>query len=170
MDIKDLTAQEWFTVVEGTGGAIGAVVTAQPSGSSGFNQEMQGAYGALTEMAGEEWKTPFMQGLTAGIVSGAREQDPEYQQIDAAQKASQPKTTDSATAVQRSLESVRKAVALVEEKAGAEAAAEYKSYLYRLAEQVAASAKEGGFLGIGGVMVSEQEKAVLAQLKQLLGV
>jgi hypothetical protein len=168
MDLSELTTQEWFTLVEGTGGAMGAVVAAQPSGPSGFNQEMRAAFATMTEMAGQEWKTPFMQAFKDEIVSGAREQDPEYQRIAEEQKTNQPKATDSETAVQRSLQSMRDAAALVESKGGPEAAGEYKLYLYHLAEKTAEAAKEGGFLGIGGVQVSDKEKAVLAQIKQML--
>jgi hypothetical protein len=170
MELKDLTAQEWFTLVEGTGGAMGAVVAAQPSGMSGFDKEMTAAHAAMQELAGQQWKSAFMAAFTGEILTGTREQDAEYQKFAEEQKQSQPRTTTSEAAVGRSLESIRGAVALVEGKFGAEAAAEYKQYLYTVSERVAAAAKEGGFLGIGGVMVSDAEKAALEQVKQTLGI
>ena len=38
------------------------------------------------------------------------------------------------------------------------------------AEDAAAAAKEGGFLGIGATRVSEGETAMLARLREILGV
>ena len=169
MQLKDLTAQEWFTLIEGTGGAMGAVVTAQPSGMSGFDKEMTAAHDAMQELAGREWKSAFMAAFKDEILAGTREQDPEYQKIGEAQKQTQPRTRSSEEAVGRSLESIRAAVALVEEKFGAEAATEYKQYLYAISERVAGAAKEGGFLGIGSVLVSDKEQAALDQIKQTLG-
>jgi hypothetical protein len=50
-----------------------------------------------------------------------------------------------------------------------ELAAEYKQWLYDIAEHVARSAKEGGVFGIGGKDVSAGESAYLKMLKRDLG-
>ncbi len=47
--------------------------------------------------------------------------------------------------------------------------ADYRKWLLYLAQQTAEGSKEGGFLGIGAVRVSEKEKAMLAELSQALG-
>jgi hypothetical protein len=39
----------------------------------------------------------------------------------------------------------------------------FKTWLRQISQHVAEAAKEGGFLGIGGVTVSEAEKATLAE-------
>ena len=44
----------------------------------------------------------------------------------------------------------------------------FKRWIYANAEKVANAASEGGFLGFGGVKVSEKEKATLAQLSAAL--
>jgi len=169
MELKDLTAQEWLTLVEGTGGAMGAVVTADPWGRSGFDKELAAAHTAMQELAGRAWTSPFMVAFSGEILTGAREQDPEYQQLSAAQAQTRERNQSSEAAVGRSLEAMKSAVALVEEKFGAEAVAEYKQYLYAISEHVAAGAKEGGFLGIGSVLLSDKEQAALDQIKQTLG-
>jgi hypothetical protein len=48
--------------------------------------------------------------------------------------------------------------------------AAYRQWLFYLAQQTAEGSKEGGFLGIGAVRVSEKEKAMLVELSQALGV
>jgi hypothetical protein len=45
-----------------------------------------------------------------------------------------------------------------------------KRWLLGTAQQAAEAAREGGFLGIGGVKVSDAEKAALAEVAQVLGV
>jgi hypothetical protein len=46
----------------------------------------------------------------------------------------------------------------------------YGQWVYAAAQKAAEAAKEGGFLGFGGTVVSEAETAALAELKTALGV
>lgn len=50
-------------------------------------------------------------------------------------------------------------------KASDEEAAEFKSWLKALARKVAEASREGGFLGFGGVQVSEAEASALDQIE-----
>ena len=59
--------------------------------------------------------------------------------------------------------------ALLSEKATEAEANEYKEWAMSVAENVARAAKEGGFLGIGGVRVSDGEKLVFNDIAQALG-
>jgi hypothetical protein len=67
------------------------------------------------------------------------------------------------------LDGVKQAAAIVERKSPAEAEG-YKRWLVSLAQNTADAAKEGGFLGIGGTQVSEDESSAVAQLALALGV
>jgi hypothetical protein len=68
------------------------------------------------------------------------------------------------------LEVLKQAAAIVDAKAPSDASA-FKSWLRHTAQAVAeASTEGGGFLGVGGVPVSEAEKATLAQISAKLGV
>jgi hypothetical protein len=58
---------------------------------------------------------------------------------------------------------------LLEEKARPEEAIEYKEWSMAIAESVAKAAKEGGFLGIGGVRISDGEKEAFTQIADALG-
>jgi hypothetical protein len=64
---------------------------------------------------------------------------------------------------QRAIEALRQAAAIVDQKAPLDAAA-YNRWLLAVANNVAEASKEGGFLGFGGVVVSEAEKATLAEI------
>jgi hypothetical protein len=59
--------------------------------------------------------------------------------------------------------------AILEAKAPQEAAA-FKSWLYHIAQKVAEAGTEGGFLGFGGVKVSDAEKATLTEIATALKV
>ena len=65
------------------------------------------------------------------------------------------------------IEMLRKAAAVVDAKAPGDAGA-FKAWLRQISQHVAEAAKEGGFLGIGGVPVSEAEKATLAEISSAL--
>ena len=65
------------------------------------------------------------------------------------------------------LETLRQAGAVVDAKAPADAAA-FKGWLRQISQHVAGAAKEGGFLGMGGVTVSEAEKATLTEISNAL--
>lgn len=67
------------------------------------------------------------------------------------------------------LDTCRKAAALLDQKAPAESPA-FKRWLQTIGQKVAEAAKEGGFLGIGGTQVSEQEKTALTDLGKSLGI
>ena len=65
------------------------------------------------------------------------------------------------------VEILRQAAAVVDAKAPGDAAA-FKGWLRQISQHVAEAAKEGGFLGIGGVAVSEAEKATLTEISSAL--
>ena len=68
----------------------------------------------------------------------------------------------------RAIEGIRQAASVVDAKAPADAQA-YKDWLLHVSENVAEASKEGGFLGFGGVAVSDAEKATLAEIRTALG-
>jgi hypothetical protein len=73
------------------------------------------------------------------------------------------KVGDIADIRTKAIEELRGVAALLDTKAGSEAG-EFKIWLGEIAQKVAEAATEGGFLGFGGVTVSEKEKATLAEM------
>lgn len=62
---------------------------------------------------------------------------------------------------------LREAIRILDLGATPEEVAEYKRFVYGLAEAVANAHKEGGFLGVGGTRVSEREQAILDRVAAL---
>jgi hypothetical protein len=69
----------------------------------------------------------------------------------------------------KSIAALHEVAALIDRKAPAEAAG-FKTWLQDIAAAAAGAANEGGFMGFGGVKVSEAEKATLSQLSSALGI
>jgi hypothetical protein len=64
-------------------------------------------------------------------------------------------------------ERLRQAIAILTGVASVAEVAEYKRFVYAVAEAVANAHKEGGFLGVGGTRVSDAEQAVLDKVVAL---
>jgi hypothetical protein len=64
---------------------------------------------------------------------------------------------------------LRRAISILEATATPEEADAYKTFVMTVAQAVAGAHKEGGFLGIGGTAVSDQENAALDEISRALG-
>jgi hypothetical protein len=69
----------------------------------------------------------------------------------------------------KSVSALQDVALLLESKAPADADA-FKTWLQHIAADAAEAANEGGFMGFGGVRVSEAEKATLSDLSSALGI
>ncbi|MBK8051212.1 MAG: hypothetical protein IPK16_31400 [Anaerolineales bacterium] len=89
-----------------------------------------------------------------------------------AMKQAEPKydTKDPYALRQAILASIHGAVEVLDQKAAPEEAKAFKDWLYQFGVQQANAAKEGGFMGIGAVRVSEAEKTALVELADALGI
>jgi hypothetical protein len=81
-----------------------------------------------------------------------------------------PKNAAGQPASQRVLDELRAVSEIVAAKATPEEAAAFGGWLLATAQAAADAAKEGGFMGMGAVQVSEGEQAMLEQLRATLGV
>ena len=68
------------------------------------------------------------------------------------------------------LERAKSAVDLVARKGSPAEAEAYRAMLADVAEKAANASKEGGFLGFGGVRVSDKEQAFITEVKKAVGV
>ncbi len=67
------------------------------------------------------------------------------------------------------LDRVKSAVELVAKKGSPAEADAYRKMLADVAERAANASKEGGFLGFGGVRVSDKEQAFISEVKRAAG-
>jgi hypothetical protein len=146
----DFNAEEWSLVLEGPPTAGMMVITAHKGGTLRESISLGRVYAEARRTEGEDE-------LLDEIV---RDQ-PEFDQ----QRFHSVEELRS-----RGLERLRAAVSLLEQKATPEEVEDYKRFTLSLAETAARSHKEGGFLGIGGTEISENENAVLDEIAQTLAI
>ncbi len=168
MDPNELTAEEWYTIMEGTGSTTGLVMAADMSGPIGMSKEAMAAMDVLRD---GKWSSPFMAALRTQMFGATKEQQADMQRrAQEKQAAMQGQKLTPEQTRGMLLDSIKAAVALVEVKFGAEEVATYKQLLYEIAQKTAEAGKEGTFLGMGGTRVSHMEEAALADIKATLGI
>lgn len=151
----DFSVDEWDLLRSSPLMASMLVVAASPSGPVGLVQESAAAAKTIMQSVGAA-QTPLLKALSE----------------DVTQTMAIPKPPPGATPGQvqeAAAEILRRTSALLTTKATPEETTEIKGWLARVAQATAEAAKEGGFLGFGGVSVSNQEKAALAMLNAALG-
>jgi hypothetical protein len=155
MAFKDEFAPEdWARVVGAPMLAGMAVTAADPGGLWGAVKESAAAAGALR--AGKGGNALVDEVTAAYETSEGR--DMARGVLKAEARGRKP-----AEVVDAALAELGAVAALVASKAP-EAAEGYKDWLKSVASRVAEAGTEGGFLGFGGVKVSETEKATLARI------
>jgi hypothetical protein len=155
----DYTPEEWKAILQAPAMA-GMVVML--TGQSGPFQMVKEIFAVSKAMVDAE-KQGASNELIGALVSAAKSFKPEDMQP--AQKFD---TIEEARA--HALNQVRQVAALVDQKAPAQEAQEFKQWLATLGQKVAEAAKEGGFLGFGGVQVTDEEKTAVSELATALGV
>ena len=137
------TAEEWAILTEAPLLAGAAAATAERGGTTREKFAIREVYAAARELSGE---SPLLDALAASRPS-----------IDAQHEA-------------EGRERLRAALSIVEKKATPDDADAYKGFVLAVAQTAAEAHREGGFVGIGGVEVTEREQAVLDEIAAVLGV
>jgi hypothetical protein len=135
-----------------------AIVAASPSGPIGMVKEMFAVGRVLAEGSGESATNELISALVSDVKAGHRP----------------AALTESISSVEEAkdlaLKACRDVAALLARKAPVAESEGFKRWLLTAAQWVAEASKEGGFLGIGGVRVSDAEQAALGEIAGALGV
>jgi len=151
----DFTVDEWDLLRSSPLMASLLVVAASPSGPVGLIRESAAA-GKMIMQTAETAQTPLLKTLAEDVM----------------QTMTIPKPPPGATPGQvqdAAAEILRRTSELLARKATPEEANEVRVWLAKVAQATAEAAKEGGFLGFGGTLVPDQEKAALATVNSTLG-
>jgi hypothetical protein len=159
---QSFTPEEWTKILESTMLAGMAVSAAEPSGLWGLMKEGFASSSALAHAKADAGSSELVKSVVA-----------EYQTSEgrsAIQEALRKRFAGAkpGDAVQRSLDNLREVSAILAAKAPGDARA-FKAWLSSISQKVAEASSEGGFLGIGGVQVSDAEKATLGDIAKALG-
>ena len=160
---QNFTPDEWTKVLESIMLAGVAVSAAEPSGLWGTIKE---GFASSSEIAKAQLD-PGTNELIKAAIADLETSEGRASVKEALQKGYLG--TKPAELVQRSLANLREVSAILDAKAPGDAQA-FKTWLSGISQKVAEAASEGGFLGIGGVQVSDAEKATLADISKALGI
>jgi hypothetical protein len=157
----DFTPDEWARLLASPMVAGIAITAADPSGLWGLVKEgMAGAW-ALVEARQNAQANALVKAVAEDFATGDGRTAAQAALKSRIAGASAGALKDAALA---ELKSVSGALA---SKAPDDAAA-FKAWLQQIAHKAAEAGNEGGFLGFGGVAVSEAEKATLAEIATAL--
>jgi len=160
-DKSNFTPDEWKLLLESVTMAGIAITAAEPSGLWGVLKESFAGGTMLAQAKMDPNANPLIKAVIAEFDTA--------QGRSAARDGLKEKLAGSKPAdiKAKSIETLRQAGAVVDAKAPGDAAA-FKGWLRQISQHVAEAAKEGGFLGIGGVAVSDKEKATLTEISSAL--
>jgi hypothetical protein len=151
------TPEEWTLLLEAPMLAGMAVTAAEPSGLVGVIQESLAAGNALVQVNTDAAANPLVKAVAAEF-SSSEGRTAARDGIKARFASGNPGELKT-----RALEALGRVSTLLVTKAPEDAPA-FKAWLTGIAQRVAEAAKEGGFLGFGGVQVSQAEMATLAEI------
>ena len=150
----DYTTEEWKTISAAPVMAGLLVTVSDLSGPIGAAKEAIAAVKGVTETAAGT-SNELIKAVADGITQRGRPEMPELPNDPAGMRGTL-------------IDGCKRALAIVTQKSPAEAD-DYRWWLISLAKKTAEASKEGGFLGIGGVQVSEDENAAVNELSSALG-
>ena len=160
-DKSNFTADEWKLLLESVTMAGIAVSAADPSGLWGLLKESFASGTELAKVKMDPQANPLVKAVAAGFESS------EGRTTARDGLKEKLKGLKSADIPAKCIETLRQVTAVVDAKAPADAAA-FKGWLRQISQHVAEAATEGGLLGIGGVRVSDAEKATLKEISSAL--
>jgi len=154
----DYTEQEWAGLLRSPVTVGSYIIVADPSVMA-MVAETQGMMQAIQAQQVPETARELVAAVVADIVAMAsRKEKFEPPQVD---KGQDPRPQIMA--------GLKQDLAVLDAKTAPDEKAGFCAWLLTVASATAEAGREGGFLGIGAVRVSEQEKAALEDLKQAFG-
>jgi len=161
-DKQSFTPEEWAKVLMSPTVASMAITAADPSGLWGMLKESFASGAALVAAKADPDTNPLIKALVADYETA----DGRGELKDALRSRFAGVKPDEL--VGRALAELGEVAQILDAKAPEDAAA-FKAWLAGISQKVAEASTEGGFLGFGGVQVSDAEKATLADLQKTLG-
>ena len=160
-DKSNFTPDEWKLMLESVMMSGIAVSAAEPSGLWGLLKESFAGSKALMEAKLNAGSSPLVKAVVADFET-AQGRSTGRDGVKEKFAGSKPAEIKA-----KCIETLRQAGTVVDAKAPDDAAA-FKGWLLQISRHVAEASKEGGFLGIGGVPVSDAEKATLKEISSAL--
>jgi len=159
-DKSSFTADEWKILLQSMIAAGIAVSAAEPSGLWGLLKESFAGGTDLAKAKTDPGTSPLIKAVVNDFATteGSAARDA----LKSKFKEGKPSEIKD-----KCIQTLRRASAILNAKAPADSAA-FKGWLQQISQHVAEASNEGGFLGVGGVPISEAEKATLNEISTAL--
>ena len=151
---NDYSSAEWKAIASAPVAAGLFITMSDTSGPIGLVKEAMAVGKAITEAA-QAGAPEIIRAVAASVKDSGRPETPDIPM------GSRTQSKEALT------NTIRSAVDAVERHSPSEAQA-YKTWLATVAKRVAEASKEGGFLNMGGTLVSSKEEEALKELTQVL--
>ena len=160
-DKSSFTPEEWKIILSSPMLAGMAVTLAEPGGLWGVLKEGMASAHALLAAKTDAGASELMKALVAVMETSEGR--------SAAREELKAELTGKSTTElkQQVVEKLAQAGRILDAKAPAESAG-FKTWLKHIAQEVAEASSEGGFLGFGGVKVTDAEKASIEDVAKAL--
>lgn len=162
---ESFTPDEWTRVVASPVLSGMAITAADPSGLWGIAKEGMAAGWALLEAKQGRPPNTLVKAVADDFASSEARTKAQDRLKATFQSSPNSQISDLRT---KAIDELRTVGGILDAKAPQDAAA-FKNWLREIAQKAAEAAKEGGFLGFGGVAVSDAEKLTLAEIGTALG-
>jgi len=156
----DFTDEEWERLGRAPLVAGLAITLADPGGPFEALKESRAVLTTLLETARDGGYGDFVQSIARDVAAKAKRRENPLAGF----------TPDRRNALDAILDELRGVYALLVEKAEPEEVDDYREWMRIASQRAALAAKEGGFLGIGGQLVSQREQEMLETLGEIFGV
>jgi hypothetical protein len=154
---ENFAPAEWKTLIKAPMLVSYAVMGAAPSGGTGYVQEMKAVADGIVDASEQAAAGSLLHAVVGDIKANATDE------------LRGPTETVSVGEIKdRAIELCREVVGILQSKADARDADDYKRWLLAVGQRVAQASKEGGFLGFGGARVSDSEAATLNEIAAVL--
>jgi hypothetical protein len=158
----NFTPEEWARVAASPMIVSMAITAADPSGLWGLLKESMAGGWALLAAKQDAQANPLVKAVADDIADPAT-RDAVRDSFQARFKGSQ-----FADVKTKAIDELRAVAGILDAKAPQDAPA-FRAWLREVAQKAAEAGNEGGFLGFGGVAVSDAEKATLTEISSALG-
>jgi hypothetical protein len=158
---SDFTPEEWGRVLSSPMVVAMAITAADPSGVWGLLKESMSGGFAVLEAREDAQANPLVRGVAQDLTT------PEGRTASRAALESRFRGLKMDALKHAALTELQ-AISMILTLKSPDDAAAFKAWLREVAQKTAEAGSEGGFLGIGGVAVSEAEKTALEEISAAL--
>ena len=167
------TTEEWARIIAAPTKVSALVVTADMSGPIGLVGEFRAMMGGIREFVDSNAGSSDLMNALKDYLATKPSEEEEAQlkswakENEAEMKANKPSSIEDMT--EQIHASVDETLAMLQGKGASETDITiYKAMMVSVAEKTAEASKEGGFLGFGGVRVSDAEESILETIREEL--